>query len=117
MLVLFQNTEIYDQMKAFNAVFLAAALSLHFYIFNCLGSKSSICDISFQSLSAYFGVTVVETIGRKASLDLRVKKWVNSEQAENWDLNMSSPQVVDWRKCIICQKETAEKTQCPANSK
>ena len=30
---------------------------------------------------------------------------------------MSSPQVVDWLKCIICQKETAEKTQCPANSK
>ena len=29
---------------------------------------------------------------------------------------MSSPQVVDWLKCIICQKETAEKTQCPANS-
>ena len=62
-------------------------------------------------------MTVVETIGRKASLDLRVNKWVNSEQAENWDLNMSSPQVVDWRKCVICQKETAEKSQCPANSK
>ena len=30
---------------------------------------------------------------------------------------MSSPQVVAWLKCIICQKETAEKTQCPANSK
>ena len=30
---------------------------------------------------------------------------------------MSSTQVVDWLKCIICQKETAEKTQCPANSK
>ena len=46
-----------------------------------------------------------------------MKKWVNSEQVENWALSMSSPQVVDWLKCIICQKETAEKTQCPANSK
>ena len=30
---------------------------------------------------------------------------------------MSSPQVVDCLKCIICQKQKAEKTQCPANSK
>ena len=30
---------------------------------------------------------------------------------------MSSPQVADWLKCIICPKETTEKTQCPVNSK
>ena len=30
---------------------------------------------------------------------------------------MSLAQAVDWLKCIICQKETREKTQCPANSK
>ena len=65
-------------------------------------------------------MTVVETnykLRNIAQLNLRVKKWVNSEQAKNRDRSMSSPQVVDWLKCIICQKETAEKTQCPANSK
>lgn len=46
-----------------------------------------------------------------------MKKWVNREQEKNWDQSISLPQVVDWLKCIICQKETTEKTQCPANSK
>ena len=46
-----------------------------------------------------------------------MKKCVSSGQAENWDLSMSSPQVVDRVKSINCQKQTAEKTQCPANSK
>ena len=30
---------------------------------------------------------------------------------------MLLPQAVYWLKCIICQKETKEKTQCPAVSK
>ena len=30
---------------------------------------------------------------------------------------MSLPQAVGWLKCVICQKERKEKTQCPANSK
>ena len=30
---------------------------------------------------------------------------------------MLLPQAVYWLKCIICQKETKEKTQCPADSK
>ena len=63
-------------------------------------------------------MTVVETIGRKRHRSVwTVKKWVSSEHVENLALSISSPQVVHWLKCIICQKETAEKTQCPANSK
>ena len=30
---------------------------------------------------------------------------------------MSLPQAIHWLKCVICQKKTTEKLQCPANSK
>ena len=82
----------------------------HFTFLIALVRKKAVATSHLKFVCVIRSVTVVETnykLRNIAQLNLRVKKWVNSEQAKNRDRSMSSPQVVDWLKCIICQKETA----------